>query len=399
MNRKKILFVQHAGAGGALVSLSQILTKLDPQDYETTVLLLSRDAKAIAILESAGSRVLIADRMSQDRRVIGGWHTLRPLHLYFRLRSLVFGKASTNRFRSILDATRPDLVYLNSLTLHRYAHVTHELDIPVVLHVREIVHGNYRARYAQIVEDHVSLTIYIGPYERRKLGARGRNEIIQNYVDLDKWNIDEVRSKTCPPTILFVGGLNEIKGVQVLLPALARLKRSSVPFKAVLLGLEEEKIRKRNLFTKLLFSRGRPITFRQAQRFVHENRLDNHCEFKPFVIDPVPEYAKADIVVFPSTEPHFARPLVEAGAMGLPVVASDLPGPRDVVQRGANGLLVSPNDPRALADALYQLIASPELCRAMGKANYEIVKSNFNADVNERRIIALIASLAGAASS
>lgn len=377
------------------MSLSQIIERLKSEEYpyDPIVLILSKDPKAREILERTGCTVLLDDSLSQDRHVVGGWDTLKPLHLFFRLRSRFRSKTSMRRFRTILREIEPDLVYLNALPVHRYACAANSHKIPVILHVREIVlddyHRFYRNRYRETVNRCVSLTIYIGSHEKQMLGARKHCEIIPNYVDLHKWQLLSARETSEPPTILFTGGLNHIKGIQVLLPALALLKGSAVPFRCVFLGVAKANY-SRSLVRKLLMPTNQSNSWQEVQKFVDKANLANCCNFKPFVTDPVNEYRIADIVVFPSTEPHFARPLVEAGAMRLPVVASDLPGPQDVVEDGLNGFLVHPNDPQALANALGRLIASPKLRQQMGQANYEVVASRFNAAINEQRIIDLI---------
>jgi glycosyltransferase involved in cell wall biosynthesis len=71
-----------------------------------------------------------------------------------------------------------------------------------------------------------------------------------------------------------------------------------------------------------------------------------------------------------STVPHFARLVIEAGALAKPVVASGLGGPAELVKDGATGLLVPPVDADALAEAVLALIREPVRARAMGEAGY-----------------------------
>ncbi|HEV8308998.1 MAG TPA: glycosyltransferase [Methylomirabilota bacterium] len=71
-----------------------------------------------------------------------------------------------------------------------------------------------------------------------------------------------------------------------------------------------------------------------------------------------------------STVPHFARLVIEAGALAKPVVASGLGGPAELVKDGATGLLVPPVDAGALAEAVLALIREPARTRAMGEAGY-----------------------------
>src|SRR5215211_1805776 len=82
--------------------------------------------------------------------------------------------------------------------------------------------------------------------------------------------------------------------------------------------------------------------------------------------------AQADIFCLPSYREGIPNALLEACAAGLPIVATDVPGCRDVVTNGVNGLLVPVRSPEALANALETLIGDRELRRAMGIAAREI---------------------------
>lgn len=400
---KKILFVQHAGAGGAVVSLSQILKRISNENYQVTVLLLRNDNVAIRILEKLGCQIIVRPDLSQVRYVYGGWSLSEPLGLYFTLTSLLRLQWSLAEFERILEDVRPDLVYLNSLPSFLYAYSAKRVRTPVVLHVREMVRDGLleipKRLYRRVIERYVDHTIFIGEYERERIGIESNYTVIPNYVDLTQWNnvcwrsnADGNRSESEVVTFLFVGGLNRIKGIQILLPALAILKNSFPRFRCIFLGVEESKKRNGGLVRRLILRR-QGLDYDQVQKYIQHRNLIENCVFKPFIPQPIQEFAKADILVFPSTEPHFPRPLVEAGAMGLPVVASDLPGPRAVVKSGVNGLLVPPNSPQALADALLMLVKDPDLRKKMGVANHEIVREHFNAAINERRILQIIDEL------
>jgi glycosyltransferase involved in cell wall biosynthesis len=77
-------------------------------------------------------------------------------------------------------------------------------------------------------------------------------------------------------------------------------------------------------------------------------------------------FQEADIVCLPSHREGLPKVLIEAASCGLPVVTTDVPGCRDVVRNGENGLLVPLRNPGAIADALETLITRPDLRRSMG---------------------------------
>ncbi|HEY6836006.1 MAG TPA: glycosyltransferase family 4 protein [Gaiellaceae bacterium] len=95
--------------------------------------------------------------------------------------------------------------------------------------------------------------------------------------------------------------------------------------------------------------------------------------------DDVPELlAAADIFVLSSRSEGFPVSILEAMAAGLPVVATDVGGISEAVVQGETGLLVPPNDPFALAEALERLIQDAPLRRRLGGAGLERARRDFN---------------------
>ncbi len=99
-------------------------------------------------------------------------------------------------------------------------------------------------------------------------------------------------------------------------------------------------------------------------------------------------YAGMDIFVLASHREGFPRAAMEAAAMGVPVIATDIRGCREVVDHELNGLLVPLNDPDALAAAINDLAGSPERRAAMGTASREKALTTFD----ERRIVETVLS-------
>jgi glycosyltransferase involved in cell wall biosynthesis len=78
-------------------------------------------------------------------------------------------------------------------------------------------------------------------------------------------------------------------------------------------------------------------------------------------------------------------------------VASDIPGCREIARHGENALLAPPGDPAALAEALAQLFAQPELRRRLGAAGRRIAEAEFSAEEVGRRTLALYEALLASA--
>jgi glycosyltransferase involved in cell wall biosynthesis len=89
-------------------------------------------------------------------------------------------------------------------------------------------------------------------------------------------------------------------------------------------------------------------------------------------------YGIMDIFVLPSHREGFPRSLIEASAMGLPVIATDIRGCREVVDHGKSGLLIPVRDQRALARAILDLLRRPDRAENMGKAGRRRAESEFD---------------------
>jgi glycosyltransferase involved in cell wall biosynthesis len=112
--------------------------------------------------------------------------------------------------------------------------------------------------------------------------------------------------------------------------------------------------------------------------------------------DDVPSvWARSHVGVLPSYREGLPKTLLEAAACGRPIVATNVPGCREIVEDGVNGFLVPAKDASGIAAALERLITDGELRRKMGSAGRELVVARFSEDVVIERILDLYRSMAG----
>ncbi len=89
-------------------------------------------------------------------------------------------------------------------------------------------------------------------------------------------------------------------------------------------------------------------------------------------------WARSHIAVLPSRREGLPKSLLEAAAYGRPIVATDVPGCREIARHDVNAFLVPVDDPGALADALTVLARDPALRRRLGAAGRQIVEKEFS---------------------
>lgn len=203
--------------------------------------------------------------------------------------------------------------------------------------------------------------------EARMLGRspadRGRTRIISGWgIDLARFSPVSVRQG--PPLVVMVSRMLWAKGVEDFVKAAQICRDSYSGARFVLVGDPD------------LGNPG-PVPTQQLEVW---NRIGwvewwRHRDDIPQVL------AQASILVLPSRYGEgVPQALIEAAAMAIPIVASDLPGCREVVEDGRNGILVRPGDIQALAQAVLRLARDPELRRRMGRQGREIAQQRFGVD-------------------
>lgn len=116
-------------------------------------------------------------------------------------------------------------------------------------------------------------------------------------------------------------------------------------------------------------------------------RREPRIRFLGHVDDMRSLYGASDLVILPSWREGLSRSLIEAAAMERPIITTDVPGCRDVVDHGRTGLLVPLHDARALELAIQLLLDNPDLARRFGKAARQKVVDEFQVSlVNERTL-------------
>jgi glycosyltransferase involved in cell wall biosynthesis len=157
-----------------------------------------------------------------------------------------------------------------------------------------------------------------------------------------------------PHRVIFLGRLDPIKRLPDLLQAVALLD-----------GLVHLDI----------FGQGREKPALQKQ--IEQLQLTRLAELRGAISGPAQALQGAELLVLPSEAEGFGLVLIEAMSAGVPVVATDAPGIRDVVQSGVTGLLAPVGDPPALAAAIRRVLEDENLRQAMVAAAWADVRQRF----------------------
>jgi len=200
--------------------------------------------------------------------------------------------------------------------------------------------------------------------------------VIPPGVDYERWSaygrddgVSAGRDDAGPLRVLFVGGDLERKGGFVLLEAMRRLRDAGVAIELDLVTRDE-------------------VPDQEGVR-AHHGLTPNSAPL-------IELYHRADVFCLPTMGDCLPMVLSEAGAVGLPLVSTDVGAIGEIVRDGETGLLVPVDDVGALAAALHRLADDPAARRRMGEAARQLVREQFDAGANARSLVALLLDIAAA---
>lgn len=284
--------------------------------------------------------------------------------------------ATTVRLWAFLRRRRPDVVYVNTVTLPHWIVASRLAGVPVVCHVREAEDGPpavvQRALTAPLLlcRRVIANSAHTAAHLSTNWAAVGRRvEVVHNGFRFDAappWRPPDPSGE-----ILLVGRLSPRKGQDTAIRALAILRERGYGLRLRLIGTAFE---------------GYDWFVRDLEDLVDEAGLTGLVIFDGYRTDVVAANAAADLVIVPSRIEPFGNVAVEALAANRPLVVSAVGGLCEIVLDGETGLQVPPDDPGALADALERLLEDPvDAARLAGSGSVR-VREHFSLERYAREV-------------
>lgn len=280
------------------------------------------------------------------------------------------------RLARLLRDSEADLVHANGSRAMFYSGLAGRLaGLPVIWHLR-VLDPDRRLDWALLrLADGV---IAISSEVRDRLGRRARSpercRVIPNGLDLESYvptadpettrrGLDLVPSDR---VVVTVGRMVPFKRQDLLLEAIAALREELPRLRCVIVGDGPERSR---------------LERRAAELGVADLlRLPGHRDDVPDLL------AAADVFALPSPAEHFGRVVIEAMAVGVPVVAAAAAGPAEILEDGITGVLVTPGSSRSLARALRRVLENPAAGDRLASAARAKVEEHYSMEEHARRV-------------
>lgn len=400
--RKNILFIHQVGfRGGAGIMLNNILSSLDKSEFNPIVV--CPDGDFIAEFRKNGAQVVITERPIYQFSHYTGYHT-NIFHPAFLLSAWGIWK-DRKYWADFIKTLDIDMVWLNALTLAPMVFSAKKAGVKVACMVQETtVRGWFGLRTSwlyYILSRYMDGVVFISQYDRERAKCSAKFvEVIPNWVDLTEYDNSMLQSSAREElgipqnsqVILMMGGISKIKGTLELIYAAAKLKRKN---EIILLvagySLPPSDIKQKwyqrlkKSVCSLFFMDYRELVFSEIQRL----GMQETVRFIGMREDPAQIYAASDILVFPATKPHQARPVLEAGAMKKPVVVPNFSSINEFVRDNYNGLIYESRSVMSLANTLDQLLDDPGNANRLGNNNFIQTFEHHNKVKNAAKIVDL----------
>lgn len=160
-------------------------------------------------------------------------------------------------------------------------------------------------------------------------------------------------------TFIFIGRLVGDKGIGELTEAFSRLNRKHPSTRLLLIGSQEPELDPLD-----------PDTLNEIEQNPAIEAVGRQSDVRPWL-------AASDCLAFPSYREGFPNVVIEAGAMGLPSIVTDINGSREIITNGRNGVIIPPRDAEALYRAMTSIVENKELTRLMAAEARPLIASRF----------------------
>lgn len=370
---KRVLFIHHGDIqGGAPLSLLYTAQGLEKKGYQPVIGLIKDCKRTTQFYIDKGYEVIQMPwivRIFFHRSAPLGWN--KRVTYTNMIRYGLKWNSSSRLTKKFFTENKFDLVHLNSVALINTAKVLRSMGLPYVWHVREYGPASHDFRWRWFCNElkKTKAVIFLTETEQRSwIDSTENGTIVHNFVDLERFSTahdyEDLRAryqlKEEETLLLFVGGLRHHKGAGPLLDCLHYLKKNGHKVRCLMPGSKESA--PTNPFLKRIGELG----------------LEHECILESFNPDIRAHFVSCDMLVFPASIPHFARPVVEAAALGKPSVVSDMAPINQLIIPGKSGLTFETDNGEDMAKKVLSLAKDIKLRNEMGKNGRKDAEERFN---------------------
>lgn len=314
-------------------------------------------------------------------------------------RALAEMARAAGEVRKLAARTDAEVLHANSIRAGLIAVAAGRGRVPVVAHVRDCLPPGPLSAATKTVLARADVLIANSKYTKSALGRAGRGaRVIYNPVDLSQFDDPEHRRQEARdrlglgegPVLTVIAQITPWKGQVDAIEAAAKLASEFPGLRLLLVGSAK--------FDSPSTRHNNQSYLRQLHQLAAARGLEEAVVFTGERSDIPQVLAATDIVLAPSWEEPFGRSIVEAMAAGVPVLATDVGGPAEILGPGENGpgIVLPPKQPKAWSEMIRVLLKNPHQLSEMGRVGTRTARERFGIERHAREVVGLYEELTSA---
>lgn len=389
----RIMVIHHAAAiGGGSISFVDVLDML--KDNHDVIGCCPSKSKQLNdylnnrghLVENLDIPIPIFNHYSGSEKILsrGFWQGIRNLKY-------------KNKIEEFIRQYEPDVVIVNSSVMAFLGPVIKKCNAKAICYVRETFVEGFSLKtkiMKHMLNKGFDGVIFLSKYDEKYASLdKPITAVIPDCVNPDM--ISEVsKEKACNNmkidkntfNILYVGGLNWIKGIDVVLESLLYMDDNITLTLVGDYNFENSKSLNLKYILRMIANRKGIVYSNYVETLLNNEKIKSRVNMVGLQIDMSNCYASSDIVIFPSKVPHQARPVFEAAMYKKTVVISDFKQTNEYVIDELNGKTFLVNNPKSLAGEVNNLYRNREKNMILGKENYKMMMENHNINIEKNKM-------------
>lgn len=356
---QKVLMIHHASnLGGGTLSCFDVISAMKDKEYNVTLALPQVEGAA-----KQKAKNMKIDLLTEVPPPLTFSYYNGSSNIFKALIKIAIICRYKKKWKILLQKEKPDLVILNSIVQWPLISILNSINIGNICFVRETMKGKPGGIINGLIKQRLSKATgvsFLSEYDERQwsLPNTVSQTIIPDLVDISSFEMgiskELSRSRLSLEQdvfyILYVGGMSKLKGADIIIKAMKKFKGQKIELLFLGdLGTDLSKgLKKIKNFSRIKF-------IRKIKKYVKGNNLSSNIRFIGLQDKMNYWYAACDVVVFPATKAHQARPIYEAGVFKKPVVVSNFPNFKEYLVPNKSGLVFEPGNYKELAKCIQRL--------------------------------------------
>jgi len=380
MKMKKILIIHHAGSfGGGAVSLMHIIEALNEINSDFKVYCPTSPPNFYNYLSRHYDNIIPAkSTLPIFNHYNGGSEFILKASSLFNFYNL-FRKKGITELEKVMNEVQPDIVVVNSMTLAWLGPILKRNNsIKLVCFHRETyakgLLGIRTKIIKKIFKKYFDGIAFISSHDLKETGkVNGYTRVITDKVDVRKYyNYDGIKFNSKRFNVLFLGGMSRLKGTFIAIKAFNLLREGDA--KLIVMNYSS-KLREKKMSdcltirSKFKFILGLDYE-KKVLKYIEKNSLWDKIEFVKGTASPEAYILSSDLIIFPSTKAHQARPIYEAGIARVPIILSDFINTQEFATNSFNCLTFPNGNAKVLGEKILYTMENKQEMKGIVERNY-----------------------------